>query len=135
MESELLAYSQLENGIYQMEIKKASRAAVDAWIEKLNEIYLKERERDLFTDEPSRVLIQFCEETLPIAYSLNVIRKWASQRPPTKRKTIVALVYGGNLLQMVDTMVRTLRIAETMRIFPFGKTGEALRWLDQVGKS
>lgn len=117
-----------QNNIHMFTWKSVNRRAVDLWMTWLTHIMIRD-------GSIGYMLLDFSEISLPpVRYMSMQVRRWLTQHPPPKRKSVVAVVYPmGNMpfLIVARSYITTLSRGRpvSVQIFSADEKLTAYQWL------
>jgi hypothetical protein len=128
-------YTLNENGVHEYTIHDASRDSIDVWLQMMTVLVdgLNREE----TDAPVLMLIDNSQiaASAPLNYVMTSLQRW-SKNTYRRRRAYVAVIMGNSaIIGVVDLLLRTFRLSDTVRLFRASEKDVAYTWLDKMKRS
>ena len=131
----LCTYTLSENGIHEYHILEPSRAAIDEWLQMMTTLVEMLNQQE--SNDPVLMIVDYSTITAgaPINYVMTSLQRW-NKTVYRRRRAHVGVIMGNSaIISVVDLMLRTFRLADTVHLFRSNDKEPAYAWLEKMRKS
>jgi hypothetical protein len=122
-------YKVLDSGVHEFTMQEFSRAGVDAFIERIEQMNAA-----LASDAGAMILVDSRQGTQPLNYLLSRLRRIERIGVRTRQRTHVAILLESSLMSSILSSMMRMLPQLTVRVFRADEHETAQRWLYEADK-